>query len=59
MESIDTWNINRYICKALHNAKIKNSVARIVEIISPWIRLKFWLKFCFLITQMFLNEVDW
>ena len=37
MELIDTWNINRYV---LGTAQCKNynSVACIVEIISPWIR---------------------
>ena len=30
----DTWNINRYICKVLHKARII-TVACIVEIISP------------------------
>ena len=42
MELIDTWNINRTA-----QSKNSNSVACIVEIISPWIRLKFWLKFCY------------
>ena len=51
MELIDIWNINRYICKVLHQARIITRFNLLWKF-SPWV----WLKFCFLtIIQMFLT----